>query len=68
MNSSMAIEADDGFVSMFDGQTMNGWRMVSGHEGPWRAFAGVIGYDGQSEAKSREDQNLCSERWYRDFR
>ena len=56
-----------GFQSLFDGRTMQGWRMVPGHEGHWRALNGVIDYDGQSEAKPRSDQDLYSEHWYRDF-
>lgn len=67
MGPGTVVGDDDGFVSMFDGKTMNGWRMIPGHEGHWRAVDGVIDYDGQSEAKTREDQNLCSERWYRNF-
>ena len=46
---------------------MKGWKMVPGHEGHWRALNGVIDYDGKSEAKTRSDQDLYSERWYRDF-
>ena len=46
---------------------MKGWKMVPGHEGHWRALNGVIDYDGESEAKTRSDQDLYSEHWYRDF-
>ena len=64
---AIAQQATSGFKSLFDGRTMKGWRMVPGHEGHWRALNGVIDYDGKSEAKTRSDQDLYSEQWYRDF-
>jgi hypothetical protein len=58
----MPLSAQDGgFVSMFDGKTMQGWKMVPGHKGHWRAVNGVIDYDGLSEAKTRDDMSLFSE-------
>ncbi len=69
LTTPLAIAQPDalGFKSLFDGRTMQGWRMVPGHEGHWRALNGVIDYDGRSEAKPRSDQDLYSEHWYRDF-
>ena len=65
--SAPAQSSASGFQSLFDGRTMKGWKMVPGHEGHWRALDGVIDYDGQSEARTRSDKDLYSERWYRDF-
>ena len=62
-----AADGAEDFKSMFDGKTMKGWKMVTGHKGHWRAVNGVIDYDGKSEAKTRAAQSLYSQQWYHDF-
>lgn len=58
---------DDGFVSLFDGKTMKGWRMNEGQEGHWRAVNGILAYDGKSEAPKRQDKDLYTEKWFHNF-
>src|SRR3989339_1723912 len=54
------------FVSIFDGKTLNGWRIPEGDNGHWRIIDGIIDYDGKSEALG-EDKNLWTEKEYGDF-
>ena len=53
-----------GFVSLYTGLDLRGWRQDPGHEGHWKADDWILDYDGQSEA---EDKNLWSEKEYGDF-
>ena len=55
---------DEGFVSLYNGIDLTGWRVDPGHEGHWRATDWRLSYDGKSEA---EDKNLWSEKEYGDF-
>lgn len=57
--------AELGFVSLFDGQSLSGWKQDAGHEGHWVPKEGwILFYDGKSEAK---DKHLWTEKSYRDF-
>jgi hypothetical protein len=65
-----AREADSepppGFVSLFNGKDLSGWRVPEGDGGHWKVVDGVIDYDAESEAKQR-DKSLWSEREFGDF-
>jgi hypothetical protein len=57
--------APPGFVSLFNGHDLTGWRVPAGDNGHWKVVDGVIDYDARSEAPG--DQNLWTEKEYRDF-
>jgi 3-keto-disaccharide hydrolase len=54
-----------GFVSLFNGRDLTGWKVPQGDNGHWKIVNGVIDYDAQSEAP--KDKNLWSDKSYRDF-
>jgi hypothetical protein len=54
-----------GFVPLFNGKDLGGWRVPAGDNGHWRVVDGVIDYDAESEAPG--DKNLWTEREYGDF-
>ena len=57
--------APQGFVSLFSGKDLSGWKVPAGDNGHWKVMKGVIDYDAQSEASG--DKSLWSEREYGDF-
>jgi type 1 glutamine amidotransferase len=57
--------APEGFVSLFNGKDLQGWKVPAGDNGHWKIVDGVIDYDAQSEAKG--DKSLWSETEYADF-
>jgi len=59
-------EPPSGFVSLFNGRDLSGWKVPEGDGGHWKVIDGVIDYDAESEAKGN-DKNLWSEREYGDF-
>jgi hypothetical protein len=60
-----ASATDPGFVSLFNGRDLTGWKTPVGDNGHWKVLGGVIDYDARSEATG--DKNLWSEKSYRDF-
>jgi len=54
-----------GFVSLFNGKDLQGWKVPVGDNGHWKVVDGVIDYDAQSEAAG--DKSLWSDREYGDF-
>jgi hypothetical protein len=54
----------DGFVPLYSGVDLSGWKHDPGHAGHWQPKDWVLSYDGQSDAK---DKNLWSEKEYGDF-
>jgi hypothetical protein len=54
-----------GFVSIFNGKDLTGWKIPEGDNGHWKVVDGVIDYDAGSEAK--EDKNLWTEKSYGNF-
>lgn len=60
-----AQDAPSGFVSLFNGKDLSGWRIPAGDNGHWKVVGGVIDYDAESEAK--EDKSLWSEKEFGDF-
>jgi type 1 glutamine amidotransferase len=55
----------EGFISLFNGKDLHGWKVPAGDNGHWKVVEGVIDYDAQSEATG--DKSLWSEREYGDF-
>src|SRR6516162_5721092 len=55
----------EGFISLFNGKDLKGWKVPAGDNGHWKVVDGVIDYDAQSEAPG--DKSLWSERAYGDF-
>jgi hypothetical protein len=53
--------ADDGFVSLYNGVDLAGWKAGPEHEGHWRARDWALDFDGRGEA------DLWSERSFKDF-
>lgn len=66
---SSAFAADnvppDGFVALFNGKDLSGWKVPAGDNGHWKVIDGVIDYDARSESK--EDRSLWTEREYSDY-
>ena len=58
-------QAEPGFVSLFNGVDLRGWKLPEGDNGHWKVLDGVIDYDARSE--SQGSKNLVSEREYGDF-
>ena len=54
----------EGFVSLFNGKDLSGWKVPAGDGGHWKVIDGVIDYDAMSEAR---DKNLYTERQFTDF-
>ena len=57
--------ASEGFVSLFNGTDLTGWKIPQGDNGHWKVVDGTIDCDARSEAK--DDKSLWSEKSYRDF-
>jgi hypothetical protein len=57
--------APPGFVSIFNGKDLTGWKIPVGDNGHWKVLDGVIDYDAGSEAL--KDKNLWSEKSYKNF-
>jgi type 1 glutamine amidotransferase len=57
--------APEGFVPLFNGKDLQGWKVPAGDNGHWKVVDGVIDYDAQSEAAG--DKSLWSDREYGDF-
>jgi hypothetical protein len=57
-------EQADGFVPLYTGVDLRGWRADPGHAGHWQVNDWRLSYDGQSEAA---DKNLWTEKEYGDF-
>jgi hypothetical protein len=55
-----------GFVSLFNGKDLSGWRVPAGDNGHWKVVGGVIDYDAQSEAAA-DDKSLWTEKEFGDF-
>lgn len=58
-------QAPPGFVSLFNGKDLTGWKVPQGDGGHWKVVDGAIDYDAESQAPG--DKNLWSEKEYGDF-
>jgi 3-keto-disaccharide hydrolase len=54
-----------GFVSIFNGMDLTGWKIPEGDNGHWKVVDGVIDYDAGSEAL--KDKNLWTVKSYKNF-
>ncbi len=58
-------DPEEGFIALFNGVDLQGWKVPEGDNGHWKVAGGVIDYDARSEAKG--SKNLVSEREYGNF-
>jgi hypothetical protein len=59
-------EPPAGFVAIFNGKDLSGWKAPDGDNGHWKVLDGVIDYDAESETKQR-DKSLWSEKEFGNF-
>lgn len=59
-------KAPQGYTSLFDGKTLDGWKVHPKSVGHWKVLDGVIDYDALSEAPGNE-KHLWSEESFGDF-
>jgi 3-keto-disaccharide hydrolase len=62
---STAKAAQNGFVPLFNGRDLSGWKVPAGDNGHWRVVDGVIDYDAESEAA--DEKSLWTSREFTDF-
>ncbi len=62
---SRSASAEDGFIPLFNGEDLTGWKVPEGDNGHWKVLDGVIDYDALSEA--RGDKSLWTDKEYGDF-
>lgn len=62
----VTLAGQDGFISLFNGRDLAGWKVPPGDNGHWKVVDGVIDYDAESEAKG-DDRHLWTEREFGDF-
>jgi hypothetical protein len=55
----------EGFVALFNGKDLSGWKVPEGDNGHWKVKNGIIDYDAKSEAKG--EKSLWTEKPYSDF-
>ncbi len=55
----------EGWLSLFNGKDLTGWKVPEGDNGHWKVADGVIDYDAQSEAKGSKD--LWTEKSFSNF-
>ena len=57
-------DEDTGFVSLYTGLDLRGWRTEAAHKEHWQAKDWILEYDGKGEGRSR---GLTTERMFGDF-
>ena len=62
--ASQVAEEDQGFVSLYTGLDLRGWKEEPGHKGHWTAKDWILEYDGKGEGRAR---TLATERMFGDF-
>src|SRR5438067_557461 len=65
LRASAAQNPDGGFMPLFNGRDLAGWKIPAGDHGHWRVVDGAIDYDAESEAAG--DKSLWSERAFGNF-
>lgn len=63
--AALQAQPPEGFVPLFNGKDLTGWKIPAGDNGHWKVLDGVIDYDAKSEAKG--DKSLWTEKSYKDF-
>jgi len=56
----------EGFVSLFNGQDLSGWKIPAGDNGHWKVVDGLIDCDARSESPE-PDKSLWTEKSFGDF-
>jgi hypothetical protein len=56
----------EGFISLFNGTDLTGWKVPAGDNGHWKVVNGMIDCDAKSEAKV-PDKSLWTEKSFKDF-
>jgi hypothetical protein len=64
--TSSRVSTQEGFVPLFNGRDLSGWKVPPGDNGHWKVAGGVIDYDAESEAKG-EERHLWTEREFGNF-
>ena len=62
--AGQVAEEDQGWMSLYNGLDLRGWKQEPGHAAHWKAKDWTLDYDGKSETP---DKTLWSERTFRDF-
>jgi hypothetical protein len=63
--SSLGAQDGDGYVPLFNGKDLTGWKIPEGDNGHWKIADGVIDYDASSEAKG--EKSLFSQKEFGDY-
>jgi hypothetical protein len=61
----------DGYISLFNGTDLTGWKIPEGDNGHWKVLNGVIDYDAQSESQEKlgwGDKSLQTDRVFKDYK
>lgn len=66
MKTGTMNKAPNGYTSLFDGKTLDGWKVHPKSVGHWKVLDGVIDYDALSKARGNE-RHLWSEKSFCDF-
>jgi hypothetical protein len=61
-----SVSGQGGFMPIFNGKDLSGWKIPAGDNGHWKVLDGVIDYDAESEAPG-DDKALWTAREYGDF-
>ncbi len=64
--NGQAATPAEGFVALFNGRDLSGWKIPPGDNGHWKVLDGVIDYDARSEAPDRQ-KDLWTSRDYGNF-
>ena len=64
-NSNTIDFKNEGYISLFNGKDLSGWKIPEGDNGHWKVLDGVIDYDALSEAEG--NKSLFTEKLFRDY-
>jgi hypothetical protein len=64
--TSLNAQSGSGYVPLFNGKDLSGWKVPAGDNGHWKVVDGVIDYDAASEAPG-DDKSLWTEKEFGDF-
>lgn len=62
----LVAKEDQGFISLYNGLDLRGWKQVPGNINHWQAKNWILDYDGKSQAAG-EDRHLWTEKEYANF-
>lgn len=60
-----SIYSEEGYIKLFNGENLAGWKIPEGDNGHWSVINNVIDYDARSEAEGSKD--LWSEKEFKNF-